>query len=390
MSSIAGMIGRREEHLDAECLLRMGRAMLLRGMDQHGMYWDRGIGLHHNRMIWTGHRADREPLTIHRGGNAYTILLDGEITNLSELCHCFERPGFGSAAEAVLECYIALGYACVNELQGAFAFAIYDQMRHELMLARDAEGRKPLYYTISDGVLAFASEIKGLSRFLGGMTVGREDLERLLISPVGQIGGEALHRRVCVLPPSHFAVYSGLGLATFSYRSEMSLPIWGEEMRWEALWVEKEAEQELRQLLISFDYPQFDPYMPLFLQHIRQNPSKRMVLSERASLFHDGYAHARADRLGMHYGKLVHCVENAEGDGQKNVNLRKMEKQLREILRPILGNPRSHLRKSVGADVVEEILSEKNAESRISHLGMLWQTEYWLSHYPISVIPNDS
>src|SRR5581483_4310292 len=72
-----------------------------------------------------------------------------------------------SDTETIVHAYEDLGPQCVEELNGDFAFALWDSRRRRLVLARDRMGVRPVYYTVRDGVLVFASEVKALLRFPG-------------------------------------------------------------------------------------------------------------------------------------------------------------------------------------------------------------------------------
>ena len=69
-----------------------------------------------------------------------------------------------SDTETIVHAWEEYGPACVDRLEGMFAFAIYDKRRSELFMARDRLGKKPLFYTVLDGVLHFASELQALAR----------------------------------------------------------------------------------------------------------------------------------------------------------------------------------------------------------------------------------
>ena len=104
---------------------------------------------------------------MHSVSERLVISFNGEIYNFRDVRKELKARGasFGTAGdtEVILAAYEQWGADCVSHLHGMFAFAIYDQKRRELFLARDRFGVKPLFYTqLSDGSVAFASELKGL------------------------------------------------------------------------------------------------------------------------------------------------------------------------------------------------------------------------------------
>lgn len=70
-----------------------------------------------------------------------------------------------SDTEVLLKAYILYGSNVLNKLNGIFAFAIWDSKKQELFLARDHFGIKPLYYTILNNTLVFASEVKSILKY---------------------------------------------------------------------------------------------------------------------------------------------------------------------------------------------------------------------------------
>ena len=98
--------------------------------------------------------------------NEYSIVYNGQIYNTNELKSTLEDAGFTfdttSDTEVLLKAFIFYGYEVVKHLNGIFAFAIWNKNKEELFLARDHFGIKPLFYTIADDTLVFASEIKAL------------------------------------------------------------------------------------------------------------------------------------------------------------------------------------------------------------------------------------
>ena len=97
------------------------------------------------------------------------IVFNGEIYNHRDAAAACSKPRATASArvsdtETILHAYEEFGPACVERLEGMFAFAIYDGRRRELFAARDRLGKKPFFYTVLDGVLHFASELPALAR----------------------------------------------------------------------------------------------------------------------------------------------------------------------------------------------------------------------------------
>ncbi|HTF45346.1 MAG TPA: asparagine synthase (glutamine-hydrolyzing), partial [Terriglobales bacterium] len=94
------------------------------------------------------------------------VVFNGEIYNFPELRKELEGRGHRfythTDTEVIVHLYEDLGADCVQKLRGMFAFALYDERRRCLLLARDRLGKKPLHYALSDGRLLFGSEIKAI------------------------------------------------------------------------------------------------------------------------------------------------------------------------------------------------------------------------------------
>ena len=96
-----------------------------------------------------------------------TIVFNGEIYNFRELQPKLEARGHifhtRSDTETIVHAYEEFGASCVDHLRGMFAFAIWDERKQRLFIARDRAGEKPLYFTITrDGTFVFGSELKSL------------------------------------------------------------------------------------------------------------------------------------------------------------------------------------------------------------------------------------
>ena len=144
----------------------MRDVMAHRGPDDKGLFIDRNIALGHRRLSIVDLAAGHQPMTNAEDGTLH-ITYNGEIYNHADYRKSLEASGHVYSThcdtETILHLYEEHGSACVDYLRGMFAFAIWDQRKQELFIARDRLGIKPLYYVYTDdGSLYFASEIKAL------------------------------------------------------------------------------------------------------------------------------------------------------------------------------------------------------------------------------------
>ncbi len=171
MCGIAGFTFARgapasEQGWRADRVRRMTASLRHRGPDaQRALLLD-GIALGHARLAIVDLAGGAQPMRDLESG--VTVVFNGEIFNHVELRDRFREHAYRtrSDTEVILAAYLALGSSCVAELNGQFAFALWDPRSRELWLARDRVGICPLFYTVADGQLAFASEAKAL--FAGG------------------------------------------------------------------------------------------------------------------------------------------------------------------------------------------------------------------------------
>ena len=163
MCGVAGFAGaKRPELLRAMC-----DRLVHRGPDDSGEWYDAeaGVGLGHRRLsIIDLSAAGRQPMS-NADGDVW-ISYNGEIYNFPEHRERLEANGYPFRSHTDTEVLIALyeeqGLDFLNELNGIFAFALWDGRKQQLILARDHAGIKPLYYAQRGGELYFASEIKAL------------------------------------------------------------------------------------------------------------------------------------------------------------------------------------------------------------------------------------
>jgi len=166
MCGIAGLFHlTTPKPVDPSRVERMCDAMVHRGPDGAGVWTAPGVGLGHRRLSIIDLAGSPQPM--HAADGRAVIVFNGEIYNYRELRTELAARGAvfrtDGDTEVILAAWQQWGPACLARLNGMFAFALYDVGQRTLFLARDRLGVKPLHYAaLSDGSLAFASELKGL------------------------------------------------------------------------------------------------------------------------------------------------------------------------------------------------------------------------------------
>jgi asparagine synthase (glutamine-hydrolysing) len=142
----------------------MNAAIAHRGPDGDGFFDDAHASIGHRRLAIIDRAGGHQPMANEDG--SVWIVFNGEVYNHRDLRPVLEAKGHRfrtvSDTEVILHAYEELGPACVERLEGMFAFAIYDSRRRELFAARDRLGKKPFFYAEFDGMFHFASELPAL------------------------------------------------------------------------------------------------------------------------------------------------------------------------------------------------------------------------------------
>lgn len=202
--------------------LEMGKSMRHRGIDSDGTYLTEHTLFQHNRLAVIDVEKGAQPMTASFNGKKYTIVYNGEIYNYSELKN--ELKGFDIPLEThcdtelVLWSYIIFKEDCPKHLNGIFAFAIYDESENKIFLARDRFGVKPLFYSVKDSMLLFASEIKAILKHPEiSHAIDMAGLWQLLfLSPV-TINGSGVFKNIFELKPAECAIFDKNGLHIQQY-----------------------------------------------------------------------------------------------------------------------------------------------------------------------------
>lgn len=219
MCAIAGIIGLEVNEVTVRQMLA---TMERRGPDDRGIWQNGSACLLHARLAIIDPQRGKQPMSLTLNGETYTLIYNGELYNTHELRQELARLGHSfdghSDTEVVLHSYAQWGDNCVDRFNGIFAFAVWEENRRRLFLARDRIGVKPLFYKLHDGGLLFASEIKTI---LVCPTVRAElDCEgaaQLLLLGPGRLPGSGVFRGICEVEPGCCGYYENGRLVVRQY-----------------------------------------------------------------------------------------------------------------------------------------------------------------------------
>ena len=149
---------------ERSALEKMTQAIIHRGPDSDGFHIDAGIGLGMRRLAIIDVAGGDQP--IPNEDESLWIIFNGESHNFPDLYTDLVKRGHEfrtrTDSECILHLYEEYGDDCVQHLRGQAAIAIWDKKKQKLFLARDRMGKKPIYYTVQNGVFYFASETSAL------------------------------------------------------------------------------------------------------------------------------------------------------------------------------------------------------------------------------------
>src|SRR4051794_1150856 len=150
--------------IDVEMLRQMADVIAYRGPDDEGSYVSAGVGLAMRRLSIIDLELGHQP--IHNEDRTIHLVFNGELYNYQALRSQLKAQGHdfrtNSDTEVVVHAFEEWGTACLEAFRGMFAFALWAETKHTLLLAIDRFGIKPLYFCCADGELVFGSELAAL------------------------------------------------------------------------------------------------------------------------------------------------------------------------------------------------------------------------------------
>ena len=191
---------------------KMNQTLTKRGPDEEGYYIEEHISIGHKRLIVIDPKGGKQPMIENSSYGEFVICYNGQIYNTKELRKTLEENGFTfkgySDTEVLLKSYIYYGNDVVHHLNGIFAFAIWNRKKQELFLARDHFGVKPLFYTIKNNTLIFASEIKAIFEY---PDISKEIDEQGISEMFGIGPAHTPGTTIFELKPAHFGIFNPSG-----------------------------------------------------------------------------------------------------------------------------------------------------------------------------------
>ena len=210
MCGIVGAVTNNHNKLPSpEIADRMCKVIEHRGPDDQGIYYEEGVFIGMRRLSIIDLESGHQP--IHNEDKTIWTVFNGEIYNFRELRKELERKGHKfythSDAECIVHSYEEYGEQCFSKFRGMFAIAIWDERKKCLILGRDHLGKKPLFYTYTNGLLAFGSELKSLIQLPGfNKTLSQSAIHDYLL--FGYIPTpSSIFKDVQKLPPAHYLIF---------------------------------------------------------------------------------------------------------------------------------------------------------------------------------------
>jgi asparagine synthase (glutamine-hydrolysing) len=233
MKAMCGITGWIDWHKDLthypSVLEQMTCTLTNRGPDASGTWITQHCALGHRRLSVMDPANGGQPMVRKYGENTYTIVYNGELYNAPELKKELQLHGHlfytTCDTEVLLVAYIQWGRACVDRLNGIFAFGVWNSLDQSLFLVRDRLGVKPLFYSYTEGRLLFGSEPKAILAHpdFPAQISGEGLAEIFAVSPA-RTPGHGIYYNMSELKPGHWLSMDRNGLSIRSYWKLESKP----------------------------------------------------------------------------------------------------------------------------------------------------------------------
>jgi asparagine synthase (glutamine-hydrolysing) len=226
MCGITGFVNLRGERVEPALPRAMIARIPHRGPDETGLHIDGPCALGHVRLSIVDLAAGQQPMATEDG--RYWIVFNGEIFNHVELRDKLTAAGHHFRTrcdtEVILHLYQEKGQDCVHEMNGQWAFAIWDTQAQTLFMSRDRMGIRPLFYMSTAGTFIFGSEVKSI--FAHPDAARRLNPRGLndLLTIWTTVPPETVFEGVMELPPGHSLMLSSRGELSISRFWQLDYP----------------------------------------------------------------------------------------------------------------------------------------------------------------------
>ncbi|MBK8810529.1 MAG: asparagine synthase (glutamine-hydrolyzing) [Acidobacteria bacterium] len=204
---------------DRAVLHAMCERMKHRGPDSEGLWLEKDVALGMRRLSIIDLHTGEQP--VYNEDRSVVVVMNGELYNFREVRADLEKRGHEfethTDTEILPHLYEEYGEAMLDEINGMFAFALWDKRREKLLIARDRFGEKPLYYGVFDDKLIFGSELKVLLANPSVKTELNTDALRQFLSFDYVPAPASIYKSIYKLPAAHFLTVENGEIKTRRY-----------------------------------------------------------------------------------------------------------------------------------------------------------------------------
>ncbi|HDX9690755.1 TPA: asparagine synthase (glutamine-hydrolyzing) [Bacillus thuringiensis] len=223
MCGITGWVDyKRSLEGERDVVTKMAETLAKRGPDDNKVWIKGNVAFGHKRLIVVDPEGGKQPMTCLKDETNYAICYNGELYNTEDIRKELLRRGYTfkghSDTEVLLASYIEWKEECVDHLNGIYAFAVWDEQKEQVFIARDRLGVKPLFYKYDSGRLLFGSELKAILAHPDVKAeVTLEGLSEIFGLGPSRTPGHGIYAGIKELRPGHAMTFSKNGLCIWRY-----------------------------------------------------------------------------------------------------------------------------------------------------------------------------
>lgn len=206
----------------AATIKQMANKLTHRGPDEQDVWISKHVAFGHKRLIVVDPTGGKQPMHCLHQNHDYVLVYNGELYNTEEIRKELQKKGWTfqshSDTEVLLKSYIEWKEACVDYLNGIFAFSVWDPELERLFLARDRLGVKPLFFTEQGHSFMFASEVKALLAHPAiAPVINQEGISELVALGPSRTPGNGIFKNIQELRAAHVGIIDKQGFRTKRY-----------------------------------------------------------------------------------------------------------------------------------------------------------------------------